>query len=222
MSRRITANDHDGAMKAQRRAFDFTLLFSVPFVAAFITVPDAIMRALFARGAFSKADAAAAGATLAAYAIGLIPFVLIRSAVATFYARKDTATPVRASLTGIAVNVALKVALMGSLAQIGLALATAVGVWTNLLLVLFFAARRGFLVLDRTWLLSLAKFLVTGILLAAAFWLIARSSAAIIPSTQAFRDELSLALLALGGSIVYALAILLLFGRNWLVSLVRG
>ncbi|WP_288144544.1 lipid II flippase MurJ, partial [Acinetobacter baumannii] len=72
--------------------------------------------------------------------------------VATFYARKDTATPVRASLTGIAVNVALKVALMGSLAQIGLALATAAGVWTNLLLVLFFAVRRGFLVFDRAWL----------------------------------------------------------------------
>ncbi|MFK4506089.1 peptidoglycan biosynthesis protein MviN/MurJ (putative lipid II flippase) [Bradyrhizobium daqingense] len=143
MSRRITANDHDGAMRAQRRAFDFTLLFSVPFVAAFITVPDDIMRALFARGAFSQADAVAAGNTLAAYAIGLIPFVLIRSAVATFYARKDTATPVRASLTGIAVNVALKVALMGSLAQIGLALATAIGVWTNLLLVLFFAVRPG-------------------------------------------------------------------------------
>ncbi|MGY3357585.1 murein biosynthesis integral membrane protein MurJ [Bradyrhizobium sp. GM0.4] len=221
MSRRITANDHDGAMKAQRRAFDFTLLFSVPFVAAFLTVPDAIMRALFARGAFSKADAAAAGATLAAYAIGLIPFVLIRSAVATFYARKDTATPVRASLTGIAVNVALKIALMGSLAQIGLALATAVGVWTNLLLVLFFAVRRGFLVLDRAWLLSLAKFLLTGIILAAAFWLIARFSS---PSLGAmhFRDELTLLLLAVGGTIVYALAILALFGRRWLVSLVRG
>jgi peptidoglycan biosynthesis protein MviN/MurJ (putative lipid II flippase) len=85
-------------------------------------VPDVIMRAMFARGAFSKADAAAAGATLAAYAVGLIPFVLIRSAVATFYARKDTATPVKAALTGVAVNVALKIALVGSLAQIGLAL----------------------------------------------------------------------------------------------------
>ncbi|MBR1172042.1 murein biosynthesis integral membrane protein MurJ [Bradyrhizobium liaoningense] len=222
MSRRITANDHDGALKAQRRAFDFTLLFSVPFVAAFLTVPDAIMRALFARGAFSKADAAAAGATLAAYAIGLIPFVLIRSAVATFYARKDTATPVRASLTGIAVNVALKVALMGSLAQIGLALATAIGVWTNLLLVLFFAVRRGFLVLDRAWLLSLAKFLLIGLILAAAFWLIARFSPVVLSSVHTFRDEATLALLAVGGTIVYALAILVLFGRSWLVSLVRG
>jgi putative peptidoglycan lipid II flippase len=179
------------------------------------------MRALFARGAFSKADAVAAGGTLAAYAIGLIPFVLIRSAVATFYARKDTATPVRASLTGIAVNVALKVALMGSLAQIGLALATAIGVWTNLLLVLFFAVRRGFLVLDRAWLMSLGKFLLTGLILAVTFWLIARVSGTYLAAMR-FHDELTLILLAVGGTIVYALAILLLFGRTWLVSLVRG
>src|SRR3954466_9912974 len=115
MSRRLTAGDFDGAAVSQRRAFDLTLLLSVPFVAAFTAVPDTIMRAMFARGAFTKGDAAAAGATLAAYAIGLIPFVLIRSAVAAFYARKDTATPVKAALTGVAVNVALKLALVGTL-----------------------------------------------------------------------------------------------------------
>src|SRR4029453_2423982 len=83
MSRRLAANDVTGASAAQRRAFEFSLLFSVPFVAAFLTVPDVIMRAMFARGAFYKAQAVASGATLAAYAIGLIPFVTIRSAVAT-------------------------------------------------------------------------------------------------------------------------------------------
>src|SRR6201746_1777190 len=147
MSRSLTTNDAAGAMASQRRAFDFTLLFSVPFVAAFLTVPDVIMRAMFARGAFSKADAAAAGATLAAYAVGLVPFVLIRSAVATFYARKNTATPVKAALTGVAVNVALKIALVGSLAQVGLALATAVGARLNLLLVIGVAGRAGHTVL---------------------------------------------------------------------------
>ena len=177
MSRQLTAEDHQGAMASQRRAFDFTLLFSVPFVAAFLTVPDVITRAMFARGAFSKADAAAAGATLAAYAIGLIPFVLIRSAVATFYARKDTATPVKAALTGVAVNVALKIALVGSLAQVGLALATAVGAWINLLLVTGFAARAGYLDLDRALTRSLAKFVVSGVVLGAALWLTARLAA---------------------------------------------
>src|ERR1700756_2422326 len=188
MSRQLTAHDHEGAMESQRRAFDFTLLFSVPFVAAFLTVPDVIMRAMFARGAFSRADAAAAGATLAAYAIGLVPFVLIRSAVATFYARKDTATPVKAALTGVAVNVALKVALMGSLAQIGLALATAVGAWINLLLVIAFAVRAGHLALDRALLSSFAKFAVAGAILGAVLWFTARFAAAGLAQLATFRD----------------------------------
>src|SRR5262245_3163959 len=221
MSRRLAANDITGASAAQRRAFEFSLLFSVPFVAAFLTVPDAIMRAMFARGAFSKADAAAAGATLAAYAIGLIPFVTIRSAVATFYARHDTATPVKAALTGVAVNVALKVALMGSLAQIGLALATAIGAWVNLLLVLFFAVRAGHLELDRTWLSSLAKFAAACIILAAGLWGTARAAGYYLASMLSFRDETALLLLIVSGALIYGLAILLLFGRGWLFTLVR-
>src|SRR6266516_1662040 len=203
MSRRITAADDAGAAASQRRAFDFTLLFSVPFVAAFLTIPEIIMRAMFARGAFSKADAAAAGATLAAYAIGLIPFVTIRSAVATFYARHDTATPVKAALTGVAVNVALKVALMGALAQIGLALATAVGAWVNLLLVLFFAVRAGYLELDRAWITSLAKFAAAGVLLAAALWATARFASFYFAQMHAFRDETALLLLIVAGAFVY-------------------
>jgi putative peptidoglycan lipid II flippase len=222
MSRQLTSHDHAGAAASQRRAFDFTLLFSVPFVAAFLTVPDVIMRAMFARGAFSKADAAAAGATLAAYAIGLIPFVLIRSAVATFYARKDTATPVKAALTGVVVNVALKIALVGSLAQVGLALATAVGAWVNLLLVIGFAVRAGYLELDRALLRSSAKFVVSGVLLGFALWLAARLAAAQFAQLSAFRDEAALLLLVAIGAVVYAASILALFGGNWLKSLVRG
>jgi putative peptidoglycan lipid II flippase len=222
MSRRLTAGDDAGAMIAQRRAFDFTLLSSVPFVIAFLTVPDVITRAMFARGAFSKADAAAAGATLAAYAIGLIPFVLIRSAVATFYARKDTATPVKAALIGVAVNVALKIALMGPLAQIGLALGTAVGAWINLLLVLGFAVRRGFLDLDRALMRSLGKFIAAGAVLAAALWATAKLAAVYLAALPALRDEVTLLILIGVGAVVYTASILLLFGTGWLRSLVRS
>ena len=221
MSRRITAGDQAGAMDQQRRAFDFTLLFAVPFVAAFLAVPDAITRALFARGAFTRGDAAAAGATLAAYAVGLIPFVLIRSAVATFYARKDTATPVKASLTGIAVNVALKLLLMGSFAQIGLALATAIGAWVNLLLVLAFAVRAGFLELNRPLGQSLLKFAISGAVLAGALWLAARYSEPHV-ATLRFHNEITLLLLIGVTVVLYAALILGLFGPRWLRSLVKG
>ena len=194
----------------------------MPFVAAFLTVPDLIMRAVFLRGAFTSADAAAAGATLAAYAIGLIPFVTIRSAVSAFYARKDTATPVKASLTGLTVNVLLKIALMGSLAQIGLALATAIGAWINLLLVLGFAVRRGYLDLDRAWIKSLARFAGAGILTAAILWLTARFGGVYFASMSVFRDATVLLLLMAVGAFVYGFSILVMFGRGWLFSLVRG
>jgi putative peptidoglycan lipid II flippase len=222
MSRRLTAGDSDGAAASQRRAFEFTLLATVPFVAAFLSVPDVIMRAMFVRGAFTVADARAASVTLAAYAVGLIPFVLIRSAVATFYARKDTATPVRASLTGLTVNVILKIALMGALAQVGLALATAVGAWINLLLVLGFAVRAGYLDLDRALMGSLAKFAVSGVVLAAALWFAAGFAAPHLAQLGVLRDVAALLVLIAVGAVVYAGSVLLLFGRRWLWSLVRG
>ena len=222
MARRLAANDVEGAMAAQRRGFNFTLLCSVPFVAAFLTVPDVIMRAMFARGAFSKADAAAAGATLAAYAVGLIPFVLIRSAVATFFARKDTATPMRASLTGVAVNVALKVALMGWLAQVGLAIGTAVGAWTNLLLVLTFAVRRGYLELDRALIGSIVRFLVAGVILGLALWLLNAPGVSALFALHRGKDVVMLIWLGFWGAVIYGLLIWLLFGRKWLLALARG
>ena len=116
MARRIAAGDEAGARRAQNRAIELTLLLSVPCVAAFLIVPELIMRALFARGAFTAADAVAAGQTLAAYALGLVPFVLIRSVVATFFARGDTANPVKAALTAACVNVGFKILLVGWIA----------------------------------------------------------------------------------------------------------
>jgi len=223
MSRQLATHDHEGAMQSQRRAFNFILLVSVPFVAAFLTVPDVIMRAMFTRGAFSRVDADIAGATLSAYAIGLIPFVLIHSAVATFYARKDTATPMKAALIGVAVNVGLKIALVGALAQVGLALATAIGAWTDLLLVLGFAVRAGYLFRpDRILLRSLVKFSTSGVLLGGSLWLAARFAAAHLSTLASFRDETVLALLVAVGTVVYVGSILLLFGLKWLHSLVRN
>ena len=83
-----------------------------------------------------------------AYAIGLPAFVLVRSLVPGFHARQDTATPVRLALVAVVVNVGLKLALMGPLAQIGLALATSVSAWVNVGLLAWMLGRRRFLRID--------------------------------------------------------------------------
>jgi putative peptidoglycan lipid II flippase len=216
MSRRIAAGDDAGAAAAQNRAIEFTLLLALPCLAAFFVVPELIMRALFMHGAFTAADAVAAGRTLTAYAFGLLPFVLIRSAVASFFARGDTATPVKAALTAAAVNIAFKVLLMGPLAQVGLALATAIGAWINLGLVLWFAWRAGFARIDERLRQSAIKLAGAGLALAAVLWVCRGPAMNLFEEWHQFRDLAALiTLMAIGGG-VYGAIVLAIFGRDWL------
>ena len=212
MSRRIAAGEDAGARHAQSRAIELALLLSIPCVAAFLIVPDLIMRALFVRGAFTAADAAAAGATLAAYAIGLLPFVLIRSVIATFLARGDTATPLKAALIAAAVNIAFKLVLTGPLAQVGLALATTIGAWINFGLVIFFASRRGLIGFDARLLRSTLKLAAAGIALAAALWLAKAPVLRAFGAWPVFGSPAALAALAAIGALVYGAALMALFG----------
>lgn len=222
MARRLAAGDEKGAAASQGKAIEFALLLAVPCAAASLVVPELIMRALFARGAFTAADAAAAGQTLAAYATGLIPFVLMRSFVAPFHARGDTATPVIAALTGVALNIALKLALMGPLAQVGLALATAAGAWLNLILLIWFARRHGFAKPGETTLGNSVRLIAAGIVLAAVLYVAARYLAPYFAKMTTLRDETLLLVLAVLGGAVYLALIGALLGSKWLRGLVRS
>jgi putative peptidoglycan lipid II flippase len=222
MTHRLATGDESGARSAQNRAIEFALLLGIPCVVAFLVMPDAIMRGLFVRGRFNVADAHAAAMTLMAYTIGLVPFVLIRSVVAPFLARGDTATPVKAALTGTAVNIVLKVALMGSMAQVGLALATSIGAWINFVLVLWLAARSGFIAADKELKSSLAKLTAAGIAMALLLLLATPIVTALLSPLSRFRNESELLVLTAIGGGFYGLLVLILFGRRWISLLRRG
>ena len=220
MTHRLAAGDEAGARSAQNRAIEFALLLAIPCVVGFLVAPGLIMRALFMRGAFNAADAHAAAMTLMAYTIGLIPFVLIRSVVAPFYARGDTATPVKAALIGTAINIVFKIMLMVPLAQVGLALATSIGAWINFILVLFFAHRARVIAADGELKASLVKLAAAGAALTLALLIADPLVTRLLSSWSRFRNESELALLALLGGLVYGGLVLVLFGRRW-VSLMK-
>ncbi len=208
MSRRIAAGDVAGAHAAQNRTIGFTLALAAPFFVAFLTMPDLIMSALFQRGAFDAGAAMRAGQVLAAYAVGLPAVVLIRSAVASFYSRADTMTPLIASLSAVAINVALKIVLTGPYGVVGLALATAIGAWVNLSLLVFLAYRRDWTApsaaLGRT---ALAVAIAT-VLLAVFAYFAPPALSGIADRLPAWRSEALLALLGAGGAVLYAIALL--------------
>ena len=210
MSRHWAAGQPDLAHRAQNQAMALTLALSMPFVIAFVLVPEAIMRGLFMRGAFDETAATQAAAVLAAYTVGLPAVVLLRSAVSGFHARSDTTTPVIASFAGIALNIALKIMLARSWGAAGLAFATAMGAWINFGLLVIFAVRRGWMVPDATlgrWAIAIGlSACVMFALLQASLPLVAQWSG----QWAGARNEMELAGLAAIGLGAYALPLLVM------------
>jgi len=208
MSRRIAAGDEAGAYAAQNRTIGLTLALAAPFLVAFLVMPDLIMSALFQRGAFDAQAAQRSGAVLAAYGMGLPAAVLIRSAVASFYARSDTATPLIASLTAVGVNILVKILLMGSYGVVGLALGTAIGVWVNLVLLFVLAHRRGWTAPNRSLGKTCLSVALASLLLAVFAWFAPAPLerwAALLPI---WRNEILLSILGVIGALLYGGALL--------------
>jgi putative peptidoglycan lipid II flippase len=208
MSRLFAAQKQAAAHSAQSRTMALTIALSAPFFIAFIMIPDAIMRGLFLRGAFTQEAVRASAAVLEAYGFGLMAIVLVRSAVASFQAEGDTRTPMLISLGAVAVNVALKLVLFEPFGAVGLALATAIGAWTNLVVLVALATRRGIMRTDLTlWktctCVTVAAFLLSVFVLLGAP-VLARYSA----QTTRFANELTLVLLGSGGLLVYVTILL--------------
>jgi putative peptidoglycan lipid II flippase len=149
LSRHLRLGEHGAAVATQNRGLELALLLTLPAAVALAVLARPILEVLFQRGAFSAADTTATAAALAAYAAGLPAFVLVKVLAPAFFARHDTATPVKIAVTAMAVNLALTLILMQFLAHVGIALATSCAGWLNALTLLALLVRREHFALDR-------------------------------------------------------------------------
>jgi len=124
LSRQVHAGDDKGAGHTLNRAMEYALLLTLPAALALIVSGLPIVMVLFGRGKFSHADAVHASQSLACYAIGLPSFVMIKVLAPGFFARGDTATPMKIAIAAVVFNLALNLAFMVPLKHMGPALAS--------------------------------------------------------------------------------------------------
>jgi putative peptidoglycan lipid II flippase len=106
---------------------------------AFLGLP--IIQLIFEYGAFSFADSQATAAVLAAYAVGLVGYSMVKILVPACYALGNTRLPVVSSVLSVALTIALNLAMIESFGYIGLALGTSFAAIFNAGF-LFIAVRR--------------------------------------------------------------------------------
>jgi putative peptidoglycan lipid II flippase len=208
MSRHLAADAPDKAHAAQNRSIGLSLALSMPFLVAFAMIPNEILRGVFVRGQFTVVDANAAASVLKAYAIGLLPIVLIRSFVSGFYARHDTTTPLLAAFIGIGVNVAAKVMLYRTYGASGLAFATALGAWINASLLAALALRTGIMAPDKPLYRKTAAVSLAGAVLAGTTPFLIEPSERMASGLGGWSSALSLLGLATLGALLYGAVLL--------------
>ena len=209
LARKLRAGDEAGAAESQNRALEYALLLTLPAAAALATIAAPIVVVLFQHGAFTSADAAVTSQALAAFALGLPAYVIVKSLAPAFFAREDTTTPVRAAVAAVISNVILSLLLIGPLGPTGIALATSLAAWINVASLVRALRKHGHVATDAGFRRRVPRILIASLAMAAALVFAARALAAPLAAGLALKAA-ALAALVIGGALVYgALALAL-------------
>jgi putative peptidoglycan lipid II flippase len=142
MSRQAAAGDTRALAGTLNFALRVAVYICVPATVGLLVLRTPITRVLFERGRFTPADTLATAQALSGYAVGLVAFAAARISAQAFYAVRRPGIAVRIGAVAIAVNVVAALALMAPLGHAGLAYASSVGAFVNLVALLWSARRR--------------------------------------------------------------------------------
>ncbi len=143
LSRAVHAEDHPGAQSAMDQAVTFAMALTLPAAAALFSIPFFLIDGLFTRGAFHVADAHQVALALRQYGWGVPAFVLSQILTRAFFARQDTRTPMRYAIVSVAVNIVAGVTLFHFIGVQGIAAATSLASWVNVLMMAWTLHARG-------------------------------------------------------------------------------
>lgn len=105
--------------------------FGLPAAIALYVLAVPLVSSIFMHGALTTLDARMAALSLEAFAVGLVPLVLVKVLAPAYFSQEDTMTPFRIGVVAVAVNVVLNLALFRIMGHVGLALATSAAACVN-------------------------------------------------------------------------------------------
>lgn len=165
------ARDNDAeAADVQARAFDLSMLLTLPATLALAVAAVPIIGALFQGGEYSIEAARTTGNILAILVTGLPAYVLVKVLTPAFYARKDVKTPVMIVIAVLTLSVPANFLLIPIIGIYSLATVTSAGAWINFFALLTILYARGQFRMP-VWLVSrVGRQLIAALLMAAVLF----------------------------------------------------
>ena len=92
--------------------------------------------------------------------------------VTCFFAREDTKTPLYISVISVIINIVLSLLLIGTMREMGIALATAISSWVNAVLLFFILRIQKNILLDSRFINSSFKIIISAIVMSVGCYFI--------------------------------------------------
>ena len=143
--------DHEGFHDTVGWGINLGLMLALPAAVALYLMADGLIATLYltiSGGALTEFDVRMAGFAVQLFAIAMPGFVLVRVLSTAFFAHEDTQTPFRYAAVAVAANLIVSLATFQWMGHVGLAWATAISAWTNVILLYGGLSRRGLYHLD--------------------------------------------------------------------------
>jgi putative peptidoglycan lipid II flippase len=221
LSRQIKSGNIAEARTSMNRALELVLLFGLPCTAALCVIAEPIIRVLYQHGAFTAADMVATKNALIAFTLGLPAFLAVKIFAPGFFANHDTKTPFKIAILCVGVNLFFNLVLVFvfHMAHVGMALATSIAGWVNVLVMLAILHKRGVFAADHLLITRLLKMLIASTIMAIALMLTQGYFTAMYDQSIAMKILALSSVIAIGTG-VYGAAILTL--KAYDLSMLRG
>ena len=202
LSRRLRAGDESGAMTSLNRALEITAYLTLPATVALAVMPDFLIGGLFERGRFGPEDTVQTAHALEMFAYGLPAFVLLKVLTPAFFARENTKTPMIYAAISAVMNLCLGALMFFTLGFYGLALATTIAGWTNVILLSRALLKSGHLKFDKRLQQRLPRIFSAAAVMGVATWFMAPKAKAMLTG-HILNDYLWLLVVCSIGLLIY-------------------
>jgi len=221
LSHKLRSGDQAAALASENRALEFALLLTLPATVALLLAATPIIRVLFERGAFTAADTDATAAMLAAFALGLPAYVLVKVLHPSFFAREDTKTPMVFAGISMAANIVLSYSLFQTIGATGIAIASSLAGWINVALLGVTLRRRDGLALDQTFRRRFLGIAAASAVMGAVVFLLVEALGSWFAPANGFLAQAAALIALVGAGLLVYLAAAHLFGAAHYRELIR-
>lgn len=223
LSQEANEKNYDGLKRTIIHGFNIIILITIPAAVGMIILAKPIVKLAFQRGAFGENASFMTMGALIFYSMGLVGTSLRTMLDRVYYSLQDTRTPMINSFITLALNVALNLVLINTMAHRGLALATSISITVTSLCLLIGLRNRigpfGFMRSVKCGFKALTAATVMGIVV----FFLGKVLIKGICAGGTLKEPISLLITSCAGVFTYSILIYLLRVKeiDWIIKIIK-